>query len=131
MIDPGLFRSFSSGSLAASALKAGGDLEARYKVVEGGGSVDVAIDHHFQDNYQYAMFEAHHNMLKVEFKDYHRDLAVDTLRQIVSRLPRFDPSRDSTIRRYKDLFSLIGTHIIVSANYGSRLTMVSLHVFRE
>ena len=126
---PAEFITFQDGKSAASALAAGGSLEAKYKVVQGDATIDVGVAKQFQESYEYGLFDFHNTMYSVDFvgeNGYQEDVAEDKLLWAVHRLPPFNPRQKDTVRAYRDLFSQVGTHVIIGATYGARLTFVSL-----
>ena len=120
---------FKDGESASSALKAGGQLEAQYKVVKGDSSVDAGVQRQFSNSNQYGIFDFHRTFFDVSFAGdagYQKNAAEDRLYSAVHRLPKFNAGDKSVVRVYRDLFSSIGTHVIVGMTYGARLTFVSL-----
>ena len=115
-------------------MKAGGSLEAQYKVVKGGATVDAGVQKQFSDLYQYGIFDFHHTLFNVGFAGgggYQENLAEDRLLSTVHRLPTFNAHDKFVVRAYRDLFSSVGTHVIVGMTYGARLTYVSLLQLRH
>ena len=55
---------------------------------------------------------------------YEKLVNEDNLLFAIHRLPTFDASKPENLQAYRDLFSSIGTHVIIGVTYGSRLTFV-------
>jgi len=75
--------------------------------------------------FSFVLFSAIVRRIQVSFSEYGDNITEDVLRRLLGRLRHFDSGDKSIIRQYRDLFSVIGTHIITEALYGSRLTLVS------
>lgn len=122
----GSYKVFKTGSEAFNELKFGGKLAGKYKVVEGDASLDLSLRGTYKDSMQYFIFDFQYTMLQVEFVEWGKNIARDKLSEILFRLPRFDETKKDSIRAYREFFSLVGTHVVIGATYGARLSIVSL-----
>ena len=117
---------FADGSSAATAIQVGGKLEGRYEVVTGDASINVGVSKSFRKEFQYAFFSYNQAQLQVSFDNYHNQIDEPVIKALMQGLPHFDGSNLGVLESYKQIFTLLGTHIITQVSYGSRMTMVSL-----
>lgn len=92
-------------------------------VVQGDSSIDAVIGRSLQRNYQYAFFSNNEPDLEVAFagtKVYDEQY----LKGDIQKLPPFAPDNEAVVQTYRKYFHLVGTHIITSVTYGSRLSFV-------
>ena len=122
---------YQTGSEARKELAVGGSAKGRYEVVSGDASIDVAIQRMFQDNRQYAMFSYNDRKLFANFGDYGNEVNEDLLYEKLSRAYPWEPTNIESIRRWRTVFSSLGTHVIIGVEYGSRLSLVSLPMIFE
>ena len=94
-------------------------------------SVDTAIQKVFQTDQQYAMFSYNDVKYFASFIDYSNDIAEDTLYRILARAGPWDQTSLESIRRWRTVYSLLGSHVITEVQYGSRLSLVSLIITVE
>ncbi len=118
-------RTFADGNSAATALKVGGRLEGRYEVVTGDVSINVGVSKSFQQELQYAFFTFSQAQLQVTFDSYKGHIDEKVIGSLLQGLPHFDGRDANVMNIYKEIFTLLGTHIIVQVSYGSRMTMVT------
>ncbi|KAL9051783.1 MAG: hypothetical protein Q9206_004569, partial [Seirophora lacunosa] len=116
-------RSFENGEDAAKALSGDSSLAANYMAVTGNVAASYAVSKTFQRNYQYFLFAHNHVRIHVELDNYQGAVDEELLLRRLRRMNRWDPRSQATIEQYRTLFRTIGTHIIVSADYGGRLQL--------
>ena len=119
------YNSFKSGEQAAHAITLDATLSAKYMAIQGDVSASYAIRKAFQESYQYAMFSYNQLMLRVGFEEFGDQVNENFLRLRMSRIAKFNPRNPAVVEQYRSLFATIGSHIIVSVNYGGRLQLVS------
>lgn len=95
-------------------------------MVEGDATLDRGVEKMFQDSFQYALFSYEAKQLQVSFDSFKDNVNEGFLRQMVNRLKPFNLRDTNIIRQYRNFFRLIGTHIVTTTTYGSRLSLVSL-----
>ena len=94
-------------------------------MVNGDASVSAGTRKSFQDNYAYAQFDYSENQVEVDVEDWSKYIDEELLKRLIHRIPPFDAKNTKTTSAYRNLFKLLGTHIVTDVSYGSRLSLVS------
>lgn len=115
------------GATAAKEIKANSSLSAQYMAVSGDASVSYSVDSTFQENRSYALFSYNQTVATCEFASWGESVDTNILKKAISgfNLQPFDPKDADIIASYRELFSILGSHIVVGATYGGRLQMVT------
>ena len=94
--------------------------------VSGDASVGYSVDSTFESDRSYSLFSYNQLVANVKFKSYGQSIDKNTLATAISsfNLQPFDPSRKDIVASYKNLFNVLGSHIVVGASYGGRFQMV-------
>ena len=116
---------YTDGSSAVEDIKVGGKLEGRYEVVTGDASINAGVQKQFSENYQYGLFTFYQNLLQVDFDDFKNSIDEQVMGRLIQGLDHFNGNNPDVVAAYKQIFTLLGSHIITRATYGSRLNMVS------
>lgn len=89
----------------------------------------VGLKKELDDSRAWAFYAYVYDVLSVEIRNYLDWFNESVVENTLADLPKWPsnetPSQD-TIKLYRDVFNSIGTHVITSVNYGSRLELVSL-----
>jgi len=95
--------------------------------------MNYSITKSFTSDRQYSMFAFNQNMVEVSFDDWGSSINSAPLKNRMANVKPFDPSNPdpTVIASYQNLFRTLGSHIITGANYGARLQMVSLSMYRD
>ena len=117
---------YKDGSSATTDIKIGGSLEGRYEVVTGDASINAGVQKQFSETYQYGLFTFYQNLLNVDFDEYKNNIDEKVMLNLIQGLKHFNQNDPDIVASYRQIFTLLGTHIIIRATFGSRLNMVSL-----
>lgn len=115
--------SYETGEDAAHSLTVDGHLAANYLAIEGDVSAGYAIRKTFQKAYQYSLFSFNQHMIIVKLEDYQKRVNEPLLKRRMSRIAPFNPRSAAIVRQYRSLFATLGSHIITSVDYGSRMQL--------
>ncbi|KAG8534402.1 uncharacterized protein KY384_001247 [Bacidia gigantensis] len=121
----GTFEHWDTGYEAAQKLAAGGSLGIRYEAISGDVSVDSGISQIFQEYFAYALFDYSSRVLDCTWDQWAHSINVATLKRILAIVPAWREGDAAILERYRDLFGLVGTHVVTHVNYGSRLSISS------
>ena len=98
-----------------------------YRCVKGDISVSASLKKQLDDSHAWSFYAYVFDVVSIDIDEYVPALNIKGLKCALLDLPKWNtgtiPDED-TIKRYRDLFSTTGTHIITSVNFGSRLELV-------
>ena len=121
----GEYITYSSGNEASSAFRNDASYPLRYFAVSGTRSAADAADKSFVGNHQYAFFSYTERSYTALRQDYEGSLVETPLLIGLDGIPTpFDSSNAATVEKYKTFFSVYGSHIIHTVNYGARYPLV-------
>ena len=94
--------------------------------VSGDASIGYSVDSTFESDRSYSLFSYNQLVADVKFESYGRSIDKDTLAKAISgyNLQPFDSTNNDIVTSYKNLFNVLGSHIVVGASYGGRFQMV-------
>lgn len=111
-----IYTTYASGADAKSDFKTHGSLSVSYMAVSGSASIDYAFDKHFHVDYQYALFNSSKDQYRAVIDDYASWVNTTVAKEAVS-LGAFTADN---IESFRSFFNNYGSHVILSALYGSR-----------
>ena len=105
-----------------------------YRCVKGDASASVSLKSTLDDQHCWAFYAYVQDVVSAELRDQQHWFNEDAVESAIRDLPKWesglDPETD-TVKKYRDLFGVAGTHVIVSTNHGSRLELVGWIKSRE
>jgi hypothetical protein len=118
---------YKSGSEAGEAFKTDPTIFTRFLAVNSTDhSIQYKITKVFLHSEQYAFFDFSVTLYLADLRDYIELLNETLLKQRVQALPfPFDSKKNDTIKKYRDFFKLIGSHVILGTTYGAEYQFVS------
>jgi hypothetical protein len=118
---------FHNGSDAANEFNAHAEIAAQFSSVSGSVGLDYANKSTFSAEHQYYLYSYVQDLVQVHMKNWGSHLDENILAQAVTDMPAWNSDNPKVRLQYRALFGLYGSHIIIGASYGSRLSLVSAH----
>ncbi|KAI0055779.1 hypothetical protein BV25DRAFT_1723621 [Artomyces pyxidatus] len=117
------YRTYERGSTVAHDVETNSDVSANYMAVSGSVDASYSISKTFQEKYQYAIFAHNSTLFTVSFDNYISSISPLKLRALTAGLVPFDPTNPTVVSAYRRFFQNVGTHVIISCNYGARFQL--------
>lgn len=115
---------FESGTEAASEFSAKMSVSAEFNCVSGSAGLSYAATSSFSSKRSYFLYSYTQKVLNVFLKDWGDRIADKVLQKALQDLPRWKENDRKLEDEYRSLFSRFGSHIITTASYGSKLSLV-------
>ena len=122
----GNYITYKTGTETINAFKHDDGLSVRYLAVSGDVSASYAVQKSFRRDNQYAFYSFNSLDYTAILRDYADLLNEKALLNAIEDLPTpFNGSKAKNLHAWKNFFESFGSHVVISATYGTRYQLVS------